>query len=185
MSGVASLPLVIRRAVLADAAAVALQFAEAEVFGGTLQLPYPSEATWQKRLGDALASTTGELMLVAERNGELLGLAGLHPVSGQVRRRHAMALGITVSAPAQGQGVGGALMAALVEQADRWLGVLRIELTVFADNVVAQRLYEKFGFEVEGRLRGYALRDGVFVDALAMARLHPNPPSITPRDSLA
>jgi len=26
--------------------------------------------------------------------------------------------------------------------------------------------------------RGYALRDGVYVDALAMARLHPNPPQV-------
>ncbi|MGL6093385.1 MAG: GNAT family N-acetyltransferase, partial [Pseudomonas paracarnis] len=32
-------------------------------------------------------------------------------------------------------------------------------------------LYRKFGFEVEGRLRDYALRDGMFVDTLSMARL--------------
>jgi L-phenylalanine/L-methionine N-acetyltransferase len=184
MSGEALMPLVIRRAALTDAAAITQQFAEPGVYGGTLQLPYPSEVAWQKRVSDVLASTTGELMLVAERNGELVGLAGLHPVGAQVRRRHAMVLGITVSASAQGQGVGTALMAALCEQADRWLGMLRIELTVFADNAVAQRLYQKFGFEVEGRLRGYALRDGVYADVLAMARLHPTPPSITPRDPL-
>ncbi len=185
MTAGASMPLVIRRAVLTDAAAITQQFAEPEVYGGTLQLPYPSEVLWQKRVADVLASTSGELTLVAERNGELAGLAGLHPVGTQVRRRHAMVLGITVSGSAQGQGVGTALMAALCEQADRWLGVLRIELTVFADNAAAQRLYEKFGFEVEGRLRGYALRDGIYADALVMARLHPSPPSITPRDPAA
>jgi L-amino acid N-acyltransferase YncA len=35
----------------------------------------------------------------------------------------------------------------------------------------SHNLYRKFGFEVEGRLRDYALRDGVFVDTLSMARL--------------
>jgi len=44
---------------------------------------------------------------------------------------------------------------------------------------VALRLYRNFGFEIEGTLRGYALRDGAYVDVHAMARLHPKPPSIT------
>ena len=35
----------------------------------------------------------------------------------------------------------------------------------------AQALYRKFGFEVEGVLRDYALRDGRFVDTVSMARL--------------
>lgn len=47
----------------------------------------------------------------------------------------------------------------------------RVELTVYVDNEPAQALYRKFGFETEGRLRDYAVRDGVFVDALSMARL--------------
>ena len=38
-------------------------------------------------------------------------------------------------------------------------------------------LYRKFGFETEGRHRGFALRDGRYVDAFAMARLHPDPPA--------
>ena len=68
-------------------------------------------------------------------------------------------------------------MQALCDYADRWMGVLRIELTVYVDNAAAIALYRKFGFETEGRHRGYALRDGRYVDALAMARLHPNPPA--------
>jgi putative acetyltransferase len=70
-----------------------------------------------------------------------------------------------------GRGAGSALMAALLDVADRWLGLRRIELTVYADNSRAIALYERFGFEREGLHKAFALRDGVFVDALAMARL--------------
>ena len=72
-------------------------------------------------------------------------------------------------------------MQALCDYADRWMGVLRIELTVYVDNAAAIALYRKFGFEIEGRYRGYALRDGALVDAFAMARLHPDPPAIAAR----
>lgn len=172
--------LSIRRATVNDAAALTQHFGEPAVYGGTLQLPYPSEAMWQKRLADGVLATNGDLLLIAERDGALVGHAGLMAAGPQPRRRHAMVLGIAVSGEAQAQGVGSALMAALCEHADRWLGLLRIELTVYTDNAVAIRLYRNFGFEIEGTLRGFALRDGAFVDALTMARLHPNPPRIEP-----
>ncbi|EGH17741.1 acetyltransferase, partial [Pseudomonas savastanoi pv. glycinea str. race 4] len=63
------------------------------------------------------------------------------------------------------------LLAAALDIADNWMNMHRVELTVFADNEAAQGLYRKYGFEQEGRLRNYAVRDGVFVDALSMARL--------------
>jgi len=66
-------------------------------------------------------------------------------------------------------------MEAVLEVADNWMNLRRIELTVYADNEAAQRLYRKFGFEVEGRLRDYAVRDGVFADAMSMARLRAYP----------
>jgi L-phenylalanine/L-methionine N-acetyltransferase len=89
-----------------------------------------------------------------------------------------MGLGISVAQAAQGQGVGSALMTALCDYADRWLNTLRIELTVYTDNEVALRLYRRFGFEIEGRFKGYAMRDGRYVDAYAMARFHPAPAQI-------
>lgn len=63
------------------------------------------------------------------------------------------------------------MMAALLDAADNWLDLKRLELTVFADNAAAIALYEKLGFEREGVLRSYAFRDGAYVDVLAMARL--------------
>ena len=170
--------LLIRRASVKDAAALAHHMGEPSVFGGLLQLPYPSEEMWQKRLSDGAAATTADVLLLAERDGAVVGTAGLVSAGTQARRRHAMGLGISVSPEAQGQGVGTALMAALCDHADAWVGVLRLELTVYTDNAVAIRLYRNFGFEIEGTARSYALRDGMFVDAHSMARLHPHPPLI-------
>lgn len=174
----AALPLTVRRATAKDAAAWTGVLADPGVYPGTLQLPHPSEERWAAWLADIQQPGKPDLLLIAERGGEVLGTAGLHPVGPSLRRRHAMTLGITVLPAAQGQGVGTALMQALCDYADRWAQVLRLELTVFADNARAIALYRRFGFEVEGTHRAYALRDGAYVDTLAMARLHPKPPRL-------
>ena len=62
-----------------------------------------------------------------------------------------------------------------LELADGWLNLTRVELNVWPDNEPALRLYRRFGFEVEGTLRQYALRDGRLVDAVLMSRLRPAP----------
>jgi putative acetyltransferase len=80
-------------------------------------------------------------------------------------------IGMGVHDEWQGKGVGTALMEAATNLADKWLNLTRLELTVFIDNQPAIHLYEKFGFETEGRLRSYAFRDGRFVDVYLMARI--------------
>ena len=172
--------LTLRRVKPADAAAIAEQFGDPDVFGGTLQLPFASEEMWTQRIAgmNPPAAGSNELVLAAVLGDKPVGLAGLHPVGPSVRRRHAMGLGITVAKASQGQGVGQALMAALLDYADNWAQILRIELTVYHDNVRAVRLYERHGFEHEGRLKAYGLRNGVFEDVLSMARLHPRQPMV-------
>jgi L-phenylalanine/L-methionine N-acetyltransferase len=133
---------------------------------GTLQLPYPSGQQWRKRLEKQAAN---HYLLVACAEQEIVGSLGLGV--GERRRAHAAELGMAVDDHWQRRGIGTALLRAAIELADRWLNLRRLELTVYADNVPAIRLYEKFGFEVEGLLRTYAFRDGVFVDAYAMARV--------------
>jgi putative acetyltransferase len=171
----------IRRLEARDAAFMARMMGDLTVFPGLMQLPYASTAQWAERLTQQTApGAGGDLLLVAEGDGEPLGTLGLHPVNTHLRRRHVAMLGISVIGPAQGQGVGSALMQAAVDYADRWGHLLRIELQVYSDNVRAIGLYRKFGFELEGTHRAYALRDGQYVDSLSMARLHPNPPSLRP-----
>ena len=168
--------VVVRRVRRDDAAALAQTMSDPQIARGLLQMPHGSEDYWRKRIDDMPAGNSAlDLMLVAERGGVVVGNAGVHGVPA-LRRRHAAGLGIAVAATAQGQGVGSALMTALLDWADHWAQILRIELTVFTDNAPAIALYRKFGFEIEGSHRAYALRDGMYGDVHAMARLHPNPP---------
>ncbi|MBB5204244.1 putative acetyltransferase [Inhella inkyongensis] len=168
--------LTIRRAVPTDAPGFVRIVADPAVFGGLLQLPYPTEALWRQRIEAQAQVGSTDWILVAERGGVLLGHAGLHAVPGGARRAHVRSLGVAVAVDAQRQGVGSALLTALCDLADNWLGVLRLELGVYTDNAPAIALYERLGFVTEGVHRGDALRDGRYVDTLSMARWHPRPP---------
>ena len=160
--------ITVRRAEPRDAEALQAIYATPGAQAGTLQLPLPSVELWRKRLAEFPA---GDYLLVAEVGGEVVGNAGLHSGGASPRRRHVGHLGMSVRDDRQGSGVGTALLAAIIDLADNWIGYVRLELTVYVDNPRALGLYRKFGFEIEGTLRQYALRGGAFVDAYAMARL--------------
>ena len=170
--------ILIRRVRGSDAEGLAALMADPEVFGGLLQLPHPSVAAWRTRLAVWDPPGRPDLMLGAEAEARLVGSAGLHAASPALRRGHALNLGISVAADWRRRGVATRLMSALLDAADRWLGCLRIELNVYTDNAAAIALYRKFGFEHEGIHRAFALRDGRYVDAHTMARLHPDPPRL-------
>ena len=124
------------------------------VLPGLLQLPYATEAAWKKRIEEMpVGPTTAELFIVAERGGEVVGNAGVHPVP-HVRRRHTAGIGMAVAQHAQGQGVGSAMMAAIVDWADNWAQLLRLELTVYTDNAAASGAVPQVRF----RARGHAPR---------------------------
>lgn len=166
--------VIVRATELADAAAIAQIRNQPLVQHGTLAMPHASAdavAAWLVRLA---ARRNGGLDLCAEVDGRVVGHGGLELFSG--RRAHCALLGICVHDAYAGRGVGRALMAALVDGADRALGLRRIELTVFADNARAIALYRRFGFVEEGRSRGYAIRGGELADVLHMARLADAPP---------
>ncbi|CAD5256229.1 GNAT family acetyltransferase [Bosea sp. 62] len=133
---------------------------------GTLRLPYQRSEVTRRWLEDP---NTDGLNIVAFRDGELVGQAGFERYRG--RRAHVAYIGIGVHDEHHGTGIGTALLGELVDAADNWFGLKRLELTVYSDNAVAIALYRKFGFEPEGLLRAYAFRAGAYADALTMARL--------------
>jgi L-phenylalanine/L-methionine N-acetyltransferase len=144
-------------------------------FEGTLQLPDMPVAMRLERLRQI---DERSCKLVAVAGDRIVGAAGLHVGHGALRRLHARELGIGIAREWQGRGLGQRLIARLLDWADNWAGVLRVELTVHADNDRAIALYRSMGFVEEGRHRAYALKNGRYVDAFFMARLHPNQPLV-------
>lgn len=170
--------ITLRRARPDDAPQFARINAHPDVQPNLMQLPFGNAERWRQILSDNDQPGRTDMVLVAERDGQMLGSAGLHPVGLALRRRHAAVLGISVAPEAQGQGVGRALLSALCDYADNWAQLLRLELTVFTDNHRAIRLYESLGFVHEGTHRAYAMRHGRYADANVMARLHPAQPQL-------
>jgi putative acetyltransferase len=156
----------IRALEVADAEAMARLHAMPGFRYGTLRPPHPTVESVRKFLEGV---SPDNLLIGAFVDKRLVGTAGLHRSGG--RRRHVAGIGMGIADDLTGQGIGTALLRDLLDAADNWLDIKRIELTVFHDNETAIRLYERQGFEREGLLRAYAFRDGSYVDAITMARL--------------
>ncbi|AMP03675.1 GNAT family N-acetyltransferase [Collimonas pratensis] len=123
--------------------------------------------------------------LVAEKDGVIVGHAVLEPVASRLSLAHVYTLGsMVVHSGADGQGAGSALMRALLQWAQQQPHIERIELRVREQNTAARRLYEKFGFVLEGRFdKRIKLADGSYLTDLMMAWFAPLPPasSTTPQ----
>ena len=134
---------------------------------GTLQLPFQSEDAVREKVENP---PEGMVRLVAEVDGRVVGATTLRR-GRSPRTQHAAGCGVSVHPDYWNRGVGSALIAAVVDMADKWLNLKRVELEVYTDNAAAIHLYEKFGFVIEGTKRKQAFREGEYVDAHCMARV--------------
>jgi ribosomal-protein-alanine N-acetyltransferase len=129
----------------------AVQAIEQEIFLS----PWPRNAYRRELQQNQLAS-----YIVLREKEEIIGYAGLWKMHDEA---HVTTVGVRRSD--QGKGYGMALMVALIQRAygmeSRWM-----TLEVRASNYGAMALYEKLGFKVIGRRRGYYTDDGE--DAVVM-----------------
>lgn len=145
------------------------------VFENILGIPSERIKRNEDYIANMDSNTHQFVAVVRNETGEetIIGTAGLS-VYANHRLRHSASVGIMVHKDYQGMGVGTALMKALIDIADNWLMLVRVELTVYADNEKAIRLYEKLGFEKEGVKRLGSIRNGRYENELIMARIHPS-----------
>jgi RimJ/RimL family protein N-acetyltransferase len=116
----------------------------------------------RRRLAETLDQDR-EVVLVAEAGGRIIGQLGMDLAGYGVAD-----LGMLVSEGWRGRGVGSALLRAGIEWA-RGAGAHKVALQVWPHNAAALALYEKFGFQREGLLRGhYRRRNGELWDAIVM-----------------
>ena len=145
-------------------------YANPSVYTQTIHLPSQSVDTWQKRLSNIPTQVYSFVAITHDDTQKIVGNIAL-TVETAERRRHIGSFVIAVSDDYQGLGIGKQLLHTMIDLADNWLNLNRIELTVFTDNDKAIGLYKKFGFVIEGEHTNFAFRNGSFVNAYTMARI--------------
>ncbi|MFU0504832.1 GNAT family N-acetyltransferase [Pseudaminobacter sp. NGMCC 1.201702] len=152
---------------LRDAEALCAMFNMPGFRRGTLRMPFETVEAWERRISKSTPEST---WIVAELDGKLVGHGSVTAQSSP-RRAHIGEIVIGVDDNFVGRGIGSAILMALLDVADNWRGLKRLELTVYADNEPAIRLYTRHGFVVEGRHVKAGFTDGAYHDLLTMARL--------------
>ena len=107
---------------------------------------------------------------VALHGDELVGWCDIVP-KDRPTLSHTGVLGIGIVEAHRGKRLGVNLMRPTIEKAQT-NGMTRIELTVRVDNPRAQRLYERVGFTVEGRISRHMKVDGEYFDSIMMSLLY-------------
>lgn len=115
-------------------------------------------------------SETSVVRLVEDRRGDYFfairtlysdALIGLIDIGGIEQSNRVGWLALAIGDPAnRGRGYGSDALRLMLRFAFHEVNLHRVQLTVFAYNTPAIRLYEKFGFTREGVFRDYILRDG-------------------------
>lgn len=147
-------------------------YTEPSVYSQTLHLPSQSTDNWKKRLSNIPEHMHSFVAIIQNHEQEkVVGNIALS-VETNPRRKHTGHFVIAVSEEFQGQGIGKALLNTILDLADDWLNLKRVELMVYTDNQKAIHLYQKFGFHIEGEHQAFAFRHGEFVNAYTMARIN-------------
>lgn len=160
--------IVIRAVELTDADQLKSIYSQKNVQENMLQLPAPTLSYWENRIQNY--SENGCISFVAELDeivvGELVIFTQKH-----IRLRHVVSFGVAVDINHSGKGIGKQLILFCQEYAFQWLAAGRLELEVFTSNSSAIKLYEKLGFEIEGKKKNAALKNGVYQDVFIMSKL--------------
>jgi phosphinothricin acetyltransferase len=130
------------------------------------------QATFETEAPDWERWDAGHLPLcrLVARNGDgVLGWAALSPVSRREVYAGVAEVSVYVAVSARGFGVGGALMRALIEAAERH-SVWTLQSSIFPENLASLALHLKHGFREVGRRERIARHHGVWRDTVVLER---------------
>lgn len=115
-------------------------------------------------------TNTGDLVwaIASKDSDECIGHCGLYKID---YRRGKAELGTAIARSHWGGGLGGRVLAGLIEFGFRRLRLHRLETFNLETNKKIVRVKEHLGFKLEGILRDYEYRDGQFINVMAMAVL--------------
>ena len=116
------------------------------------------------------AKSSRHPVIVAEDGHAVAGWASLNVFNAREAYRFVADISVYVDRGWRGKGVGGVLLARLVELG-REHGFHKLVLSAFPFNQAGMALYEKFGFRTVGIYREQGMLDGAWVDTVIMERL--------------
>ena len=116
------------------------------------------------------AARSPDCRIIAEVNGQVVGFAGLSPVSTRPVYAGVREAMLYVAERARGRGVGGRLLGRLVEETEA-LGIWTLQAGIFPENKASIRIFERAGFEILGTHRRLGrFHDGRWRDVVLMER---------------
>ena len=104
---------------------------------------------WSKELIAKLTTTGYAVAKVATIDGKVVGYYSFYQILDEADVNN-----IAVDSAWQNKGVGSALMRDMIVECEK-RGIAAITLEVGANNIVAQKLYDKWGFRQEGLRKNY------------------------------
>ncbi len=155
----------------ADARAVHDLVTQPEVARAAGTTPFDTPHVFVQRFCESF-EVPGVERLGAFRGQALVGLVEVMR-GGRARLFHAAQLHLAVRGPERGRGTGTALLAAALDAADRWMGLVRIAVEILAEDGGALRFFERHGFVVEARCKCAIVVDGQLADTVLLGRIRP------------
>ncbi|MBN1995191.1 MAG: N-acetyltransferase [Anaerolineae bacterium] len=128
----------------------------------TFETKVPDWAAWDK-------NHLPDCRLVAKSNGLVVGWAALSPVSRRFVYRGVAEVSIYLAAAARGQGIGKALLQALIAESER-AGIWTLQAGIFPENIASLTLHQACGFREVGVRERIGQMNGVWRDVVLLER---------------
>jgi phosphinothricin acetyltransferase len=161
--------LLVRPSAETDLPAITAIYAHAVIHGtASFELDPPDEAEIARRRNAILEGAYP--YLVAENGGEVLGYAYAGPYRTRPAYRSTVEDSIYVAPSAQGQGVGSALLTALIEACEALDFRLMVAVIGDEESHGSISLHRSLGFEPAGILKGIGYKHGRWLSTVLMQR---------------
>ena len=133
-----------------------------ETKNATFETYVPDYETWIKKFPE-------DLFWVAVINGEVIGWAGLQPISFRKAYEGVVEVTIYVHSKHSGKGIGKALMVHLVKESEK-AGIWTLFASIFPENTASIRLHQSAGFREIGYREKIARLDGKWRNTVLFER---------------
>ncbi|MGE7603194.1 N-acetyltransferase family protein [Peribacillus sp. NPDC097675] len=123
----------------------------------------------QREWVQSILENEKETLIVAEKEGEIIGWIVFQMTKNRMRLSHTGTFGMMISKRYRGLGIGSMLLKALLDWAENHPSIEKVSLGVFSSNHGALSLYKKMGFLEEGRkVKEFKMGENEYVDDILM-----------------